>query len=326
MSDFTLPDGSLVHLIGDPHLGKKFEVGVPLARRGEREASQLAHFKAELEWDADIIVMVGDLFDHPYVGYWTAQEASRAVEHAVVRHPEKTFIMMAGNHDMPRNVTNVGAFDDFRDRLAFRFENLHILNEPQVINGIAYFPWQWNATAKQQALDLTHCSPVHAAVGHWDLASFNGKEDHLAPVDLLLDAFGDIEIYGGHYHVPGDYPVGRGVVHCTGSLEPYTHGEDPDGLLYVTLSREDALSGQGRLKNMNVRIRLKPGEDMPDLDCLALTFIREKEGVDEGATPDYQKPTRDWSNLLATKLAPLDERVRVFIMDRINVDNSEEQC
>lgn len=315
---FNLPNGTVVHLIGDPHLGKKFEVGVPLARRGERETSQLSDFVQELYQEANIVIMVGDLFDHPYVGYDVSQAAADAVASAVMDRPDVTFVMMAGNHDMPRNITKVGAFDDFRDRLQKRYENLYILNKPAVIDGVACFPWEWNRRADEQVSDLIEQTAL-AAVGHWDLASFNGKDVHLAPVHALRKAFGDVPLYSGHYHIPGLY----GEVICTGSLQPYSHAEDPDGKFYVTLSREEALAAQG-LGNKNVRIRLAKGEDMPDIDCLSLTFIREKEMVDEGATPDYTKPTKDWSKMLTAKLAPLDERVRSYITERMSVGTTEE--
>lgn len=60
-----LSDGRIVNAIGDPHLGRKFEVGVPLARRGQREAAQMRDFREKLMEEADVCIVVGDLFDYP---------------------------------------------------------------------------------------------------------------------------------------------------------------------------------------------------------------------------------------------------------------------
>jgi len=67
-------------LIGDPHLGRDFRNGTPLNRRGEREAMQLAQFKEELATpDVHLIVMVGDLFDKPFVPLHMITAAADAV-------------------------------------------------------------------------------------------------------------------------------------------------------------------------------------------------------------------------------------------------------
>lgn len=322
MITFTLPSGHSVLLIGDPHLGRKFEVGVPPHRKGEREKSQLAQFVTELNVEANIVVVIGDLFDNPYVGFGVIDAAHKALVEAVEANPYTTYVVLAGNHDMPRNITNLGAFDDLKSRLDGRYKNLHLLTKPALIEGLALFPWEWNRRADEQVSDIT--GHVLAAVGHWDLSTFNGKDTHLAPVGAIHAAYGDVPCYSGHYHTPGNYPVGSATVVCTGSLQPYTHGEDPNNTLYVTLSRSEALDRDPvSLQAFNVRIRRKRGEDMPDIDCLSLTYIYEDE-VDEGATPGAEKVVnKDWSKILSAKLAPLDPRVQTFIKDRINVDTQE---
>lgn len=303
---FQLNDGRKVHLIGDPHLGRRFEVGVPLSRRGEREQSQLNDFINELQHDADIIVVIGDLFDHPYVGYNVVDHADRIFRKIVSQRSDTLFVVIAGNHDLPRNVETVGAFHDFCDRLEGRFENLRVLLEPEIIEGIAFFPWQWDVRSDEQVRTLS--GSYEAAVGHWDLAEFNGKDDHLAP------AF-DVPAYSGHYHVAGDYVVRGRTVHCTGSLQPYTHGEDPTERLYITLDLADVHDRD--LHNMNVRVRLKRGEELPQLDALSVIPLLDNS-VDEGATPQADNTTSfNWDGILKSKLAPLHTTVRAFINERL---------
>lgn len=323
MTDFSLADGRLVHLIGDPHLGRKFEAGVPAHRRGERETSQAAHFAAELGWDADIIVMVGDLFDNPYVSDAVIVAAARAVLGAAEATPDTLFIMMAGNHDKPRNLTLVGAWHAFREMTQGRFTNLHILDRPARQGPIAFFPWEWDRRADDQVADLADAVGIEHAIGHWDMSVFEGKDDHLAPVAALRAAFGDVSLWSGHYHVPRVYEIDGYPVTCIGSLEPYTHAEDPEGQRYVTLTREEALT-RGDLHDKYVRVLLAPGEEEPDLDCMGLTHKRVR-GDEEEVTLSVDD--FDFHKIVRERIHDRDPVVRGFIEERmsLNAPAAEEQ-
>jgi len=306
-----------VALIGDPHLGRVFEVGVPLARRGEREALQFNHFVDLLGQDVERIIIVGDLFDHPYVSYAVVKKTADALLRAAAERPETTIEVMAGNHDMPRNITSIGAFDVLKGMIDGRLQNLWSVTAPIIAYGIALFPWEWHTTALDQ-LPQEPRSGVDAIVGHWDLKSFGGSDSHLAPVAELRRIFGNAPIYSGHYHVPGDYSVGGGSVHCTGSMQPYAHDQDPEGKLYVTLDRDEALARADELHDKVVKVRLRPGEDLPALDALAVTHERLAPAVDEGAS--FSEPRAkafDWQKTLASKLKPLDPTVQNFITERL---------
>jgi hypothetical protein len=67
---FVTDDGSKI--VGDPHLGKVFLNGVPLARRGERERLQRQAFLQALNpQGARLHIILGDLFDRPKVSFET---------------------------------------------------------------------------------------------------------------------------------------------------------------------------------------------------------------------------------------------------------------
>lgn len=314
----TLPSGKKAKLIGDPHLGKKFETGVPLHRRGEREKKQMEKFIAELSTpDVDYNIMVGDLFDHPHVGYGVTVAAAEAYRAAAKANPSVEYVALAGNHDLPRNLGVVGAWDAF-EKMTAGVSNLIVTRQTLTIYGeIVCFPWDWTMSAAQQVENFsTHpkVKQFSTAVGHWDLRSYGGDDSHMAPVDEL-HAHGITDIYGGHYHTAGDYDVAGGVVHCTGSMEPYSHAEDPDGEIYVTLTLYEAFAATD-LHDKCVRILLKDGEEVPyDLDCLALTYKRETEHSEQLQTigaHDF-----DWRGIMDEALAPLHPDVRTFIQDRI---------
>lgn len=314
-------------LIGDPHLGKKFEVGVPLNRRGEREAQQMALFVSELyTYGVSMIVEVGDLFDHPYVGYAVVRSTADQALRAAQSRPDVIFVYMAGNHDLPRNTQHVGAFHAFEMMVAGRLPNLIVVRRPTAVQGVAFFPWEWDRTALEQVNDLKDYK-ADIAIGHWDLKSF-GQDDHLVPVDALLETFGGhLEIYSGHYHQPGDYRIAGRDVHCTGSMEPYSHGEDPEGSRYVTLSREDALAADPEeLRDKCVRVLLRPGEHLPEIDALAITAERVQAfGADDGGAETMSLATLDWAGILAKKLAPLHPVVKTFITERLSADVESEE-
>ena len=325
MTDFTLSDGVRVHLIGDPHIGRKFgvEQGVPRHRLGEREAKQAAHFAAELEADADIVVMVGDLFDNPYVPDLVVVATANAVLSAAERNPDVLYVMFPGNHDLPKNLSAVGAWVSFRKMIEDRYDNLKVIEKPTNVCGIAIFPWEYDRRADEQVADLIGSGDVDAAVGHWDLTLFGEKDDHLAPVAELVSAFGDIAVYSGHYHKPGPYQVAGVTVHCTGSMEPYTHGEDPEGNLYVTMTLADVLADPDALKNKYVRVIVEQGEEIPEIDCLGLSHIRlqsETSGRDTLCLDDF-----DWQKILRERIEPLAPAVQDFIKERIHVDETPEE-
>jgi DNA repair exonuclease SbcCD nuclease subunit len=322
---FVLPDGSRLDVIGDPHLGKKFEVGVPIHRRGERETKQMQKFRDALEADADVICIVGDLFDHPYVSLGVIDMAAKAILSAAERNSDVTYVVMAGNHDLPRNVAAVGAFHDLEDRLRDRLPNLHIVRKPTVIEQVAFFPWEWDRRADEQVKDVEN-EDAYAAVGHWDLALFEGRDDHLAPTRELHGAFGSsIPIISGHYHVAGKYRIKGIEVDCTGSLEPYGHDQDPDQTLYVTQTLSEVLSQDPSVfRDKHLRVRLNPGEELPEIDCLALTHIRVVSPSSDSSVRQTTTSIRDfdWNKILKERIEPLDPTVKGFIKERLPYDES----
>lgn len=310
--NITLPSGMTAFLIGDPHAGKKFETGVPLHRRGEREKRQMERFRAELAEPCDYNVCVGDVFDHPHVAYSVACAVADLYLEAARQNPERIFIVLAGNHDLPRNLGVAGAFDAF-EKMVDGVTNIHVIRKPCMIGEMSLFPWEWGVPAVEQLEAILVEEPM-VAIGHFDLRSYGGDDSHIAPV-AELQALGITEIFSGHYHTAGDYEVGGGVVHCTGSMEPYSHAEDPDGEIYVTLTLAEVNDGRD-LTDKCVRLILAEDEEVPyDLDCLALTYKREKDHIEQIQTIGLQD--FDWRGIMDEALAPLDPEVRAFIQDRI---------
>lgn len=305
-------------LIGDPHFGREFKNGVPLHRRGEREKMQREQFLEELYTPGvDTVVIVGDLFDKPFVPLPVLSQVISDVVSAARYRPEITFIFMAGNHDLSRQLDVKGAWQIFELAVGW-LPNVEVLNEPEVIGGVAYFPWQWDRTAEEQVGDLSvrHKAQYDRCVGHWDLIDFGGNTDHMVPTETLMALNGNVEMYSGHYHIEGLHLVNQVSVHCTGSMQPYAHGE---GDMYLTLTVDEALA-RDDLHDKCVRIILPPGEPMPEIDCLQLTSKRESE-VEEVELEAVGAQTFNVAECLNEELekAEVPEEVRGFIKERVSV-------
>jgi DNA repair exonuclease SbcCD nuclease subunit len=247
-------------LIGDPHLGREFLRYVPLDRRGDREDMMMAEFTRQLnECPNETTVIVGDLFEKPIVSQQVLYDTINAIIASAMQHPTRKIIILAGNHDLDKAIDRRGSFHLLAVALE-RVPNVRVLFKPEVIDGVAYFPWEYERTAEEQVNDFT--SLPSTAVGHWDLESFGGSDDHLCPASRLHD-LGANKIYSGHWHIAGLYSVSNITVVCTGSMQPMTHAEDPKGEMYVTLTKEEY---EGRdpkdFVNHYVRVYLEPGEEV----------------------------------------------------------------
>lgn len=312
-------------LIGDPHLGRNFDTGMPLHRRGHRAAMQREQFQAELATpDMDTITMIGDLFDKPVVPLPVLSAAIQDVIQAAQDRPSVQFIMMAGNHDISRQLGQQGAWEIFSLAVGW-LPNVHVLTEPALIGGSAYFPWQWEVTAADQVQALIdsglgeHVGKIENAIGHWDLVDFGGDTSHIAPIPELMALNGNMDFYSGHYHLEGEFLVNQVNVFCTGSMQPYAHGE---GDMYVTLTVEEALA-RDDLYDKCVRILLGPDEVMPDIDCFQLTRKRADTVGEEVELRAVGAQSFNLANTLASSFEQQEvpEPVQIFIKEKLSVSD-----
>lgn len=291
-------------LIGDPHITRKFDFGVPLARKGERERLLFGDFHDRLyEGDERLVVMVGDLFEKPICNLQDLYTILNMILTAAQRQPERHFVMMAGNHDISPQASTRGAFD-ILSLFQGLVPNLTIALAPVVIDRVACFPWEWDRTALDQLDDLAD-QEFDYAVGHWDLVLYDENHaDHMCPAKALTD-MGAKEIHSGHWHVAGEYKIEGITVQCTGSMQPMTHAEDPDGEMYVTLPLEEFEEADPlTFKNKYVRVLIKKGEEVDDLpDCLGFKTLT----VDAPLSLDTDEPQE--VSLDGFKVSDLIERV-----------------
>lgn len=262
-----------VHFIGDVHLGKKFEHGVPLHRRGDREKMQFDHFLRELNEPCDLSIQAGDLFDRFFVPYTVVYNAAMAYRAAAQANPGTTYVVMRGNHDASRDADKVSAFQVFAG-LVRPFGIIVADDEAVEIGAHVIIPWHPFKTAIEMLpADLTD----KVAVGHWDIVM--GDDNQIPAAEMK--ARGAIHAFTGHDHNARDLEIEGLKVTVLGSMQPYSHAEDPNGDLYVTIGLSEAC---GDFRTKCVRLILE-GDEVLDfsIDCLQLQVGRNKaEAVDLG--------------------------------------------
>ena len=260
--------------LGDPHLGRSFVNGVPLHRRGDREKMVWEDFEKSLRLAREKLVRLhvcmGDLFDRFTVPLEVILRAALAYSAAAASSPETVFVIIGGNHDASRDADRASAFAVFRHLVERHFNIFVVHEEPFELkiddSWFAFVPWHPFKNAREMVEQLLNKDHGYDAVfGHRDIERFPGSEDNLLPVDLLTKC--TRRVFTGHIHQPGvRYDPNHDLeIICTGSMQPYAHGEDVDGKMYVTVSQDELITTLANdpeaFRNCCVRVDVRPGHE-----------------------------------------------------------------
>lgn len=306
--------------IGDAHLGKRFEVGVPLHRRGERERMQMGQFRAELMAGGDLNIQMGDIFDKMVVPYAVIHETAQAYRDARAANPDTIYAVLRGNHDASRDVERVSAFD----LLAQILQPMGVLvarDEPRFlyINYETHVLVPWHPVVTAAEMVEQHADKIagaHAVYGHWDVVM--GQENQI-PSARLAELCG--RAVTGHDHNKRELVMDGLDVEVVGSMQPYSHAEDPDGRLYVTKSLTEALTED--LRDKCVRVVLRPDEVLDQaIDCLQLTIQHADKDVVELGDVDFE--AFDMGKLFeeARLAVELDEEFGAIALSRLEQERA----
>ena len=294
--------------LGDPHLGRRFDTGVPIHRRGERERMQLEKFRQSLfNATAQVHVCMGDLFDKFIVPPEVVLFAAATYLEAANKNPNTTYVVLRGNHDVSRNVDKASSWDIFC-ALVDQHPNIIAVDKTLVVYEnlvfIPYNPFGYDHLEEHLAGSVG----IDTAFGHFDVVDFGGP--NVAPT-ALLSRYGIKTLINGHDHLARELERHTVRVVVTGSMEPFTHAEDPTGSLYITTTLEEL--PRLDVKDKNVRILLQSGETLPEgLDCLSLVVKRvtveeERHTVD---TSDFD--AIDLKDMLARALDGLSIKTKLM--------------
>jgi DNA repair exonuclease SbcCD nuclease subunit len=266
-------NGHSITCLGDPHLGRRFTHNVPLHRRGDREAMVETVFREHFETldNPDYHVCMGDLFDRPVVAPADLMIVLDTYAQAIERNPRTRFIILAGNHDLGRDLEAVSSFDIVATWAALLPEGKVrvVKDKPLYENKMLFCPWHPSISSKEM-VDGYHGPGVDAAFGHWDVV--NPKSDfNMVPSIPFCPLY-----ITGHDHHQRALQGDDRTTYVIGSMQPYAHGED-DGEMYRTVSLSELLDIPDT-RQLCLRVVLKPGEELPDgLDALQIESWTEAE-------------------------------------------------
>lgn len=329
-------DGITVNCIGDVHLGRVFRTGVPLNRIGDREQMVWEQFEDELSIEADVTIIMGDLFDKFVVPPEVVLEAYR-----LLRDKDASggrIIILHGNHDASRDTQKASSFDLLK-LLFGQVEDTNVrivtLFDYDVIEGVVLLFCGWSPfisaaeTVTTAGVNQFYGKPSYA-FGHWDVTQ-HGQDDHnLIPLKELAD-LGVKRVFTGHIHKPDSFTRNGIEVTVVGSMQPYAHGEEPEGsALYMTLTPDDAdiclESNSEAFCSTNVRILLADGEEYTrEFNCLSKIFKRvPKVDAETGEPVQAGYDTFDLKTMITTTLSEfgvsetLAARINSKLLEKMN--------
>ena len=263
-----------VAAIGDAHLGRSYlNVTTPEGVNQRERDFEIAFESAitvALDQQPDVIVWLGDVFDHPRPTYRSFRVAQRAL--TKIREHGVDCVIISGNHDTPR-LPGTGSpysaladtFGEFKfaHRLQYeRFElpGLVVHAVPQMMSVDATLDALGEAE-KQRSLDranllLTHPRITQVEPRYADINEIEVDAGMLRSDFVLL----------GHYHF---HTKVRDGIWYAGSTDTFTFADDPDkpkGILVLDTDtgscKHIPLSGQRPLVTLDTihALGLSPGE------------------------------------------------------------------
>ncbi len=263
-----------VAAIGDAHLGRSYLNVVDEAGVNQRERDFERSFEAAVDLalaqSPDLVVWLGDVFDHPRPTYRSFRVAQRCL--ARIRDHGVQCVIISGNHDTPRLPGTGSPYSPLADtfsefhfahRLAYeRIElpGLVVHAVPQMLSVEATLEALAQAGASRSAdrsnLLLTHPRITQVEPRYADINEIEVDAGLLQSDFVLL----------GHYHF---HTKVRDGVWYAGSTDTFTFADDPDKAKGILLLDTDTgacrhlpLSGQRPLVTLDTveALGLSPDE------------------------------------------------------------------
>lgn len=226
-----------VAAIGDAHLGRSYlpyttEGGVNQRER-DFELSFEAAVSLALAQEPDLVVWLGDIFDHPAPHYRSYRLAQRAL--AAIRAHGAQAVVISGNHDTPRlpgRGSPYSALADtfpeirFAHRLSYeRFEvtgggeRLVVHAVPQMMSVEA------SLDALAEAASSRSADHVNLLLTHPRLKQVEPRHADINEIEVDLGALQSDLVLLGHYHFHST--VARGIWYA-GATDTFSFADDPD--------------------------------------------------------------------------------------------------
>jgi DNA repair exonuclease SbcCD nuclease subunit len=283
-----------VAAIGDAHLGRSYlpytlDGGVN-QREWDFERSFEAAVALALAQEPDLIIWLGDIFDHPSPHYRSFRVAQRAL--ATIRDHGVAAVVISGNHDTPRlpgRGSPYSALADtypevhFAHRLSYeRFvvgspaDGIVVHAVPQMLSVDATLSALAQASAERSA------DQTNLLITHPRLKQVEPRHADINEIEIDLGTLQSDLVLLGHYHFHSK--VADGIWYA-GSTDTFSFADDPDrpkGIVVLDTvtgeCRHVPLSGQRPLVTLDTvyALGLSPGE-------LSEQVLKRAAAVPEGA-------------------------------------------
>ena len=223
-----------VAALGDAHLGRAYlSVTDPVTGVNRRELDFEESFTAAIDLalaqSPDLLVWLGDVFDHPRPTYRSFRVAQRAL--LKIREHGVPLVVISGNHDTPR-LPGTGSpysalgdtFPDvmFATRLSyasFELPGLKVHCIPQMLTVDATLE-ALDQADRERSLDKSNLLLTHPRITQVEPRYADINEIEVDAGMLQSDL-----VLLGHYHFHTQ--VGRGIWYA-GSTDTFTFADDPD--------------------------------------------------------------------------------------------------
>jgi DNA repair exonuclease SbcCD nuclease subunit len=279
-----------VAAIGDAHLGRSYlpyttEAGVNV-REHDFEQSFTAAVDLALDQQPDLIVWLGDVFDHPRPTYRSYRVAQRSL--AKIRDHGVHLALISGNHDTPRlpgtgspYSTLHDAFPEFSFAHRLAYERFDL---PGVV--VHAVPQMLTVEATLDALDEADrgrsLDKANVLLTHPRITQVEPKYADINEIEVDASTLKADFVLLGHYHV---HTRVRDGVWYAGSTDSFTFADDPDepkGILVLDTDTGEArhlpLTGQRPL--VTLETVMATGLSPADLQA---AVVERAGAVPEGA-------------------------------------------
>jgi DNA repair exonuclease SbcCD nuclease subunit len=233
--------------LGDAHLGRSALSAVTPEGVNQREFDFEQSFASAVDrclaTNPDLIVWLGDVFDHPRPSYRSFRVAMRAL--AKIRDHGIGLVAISGNHDTPR-LPGTGnpyavlddAFPDFHFAYRMAYEMVEL-------PGLAIHCVPQTRTAEdavaalQTAADSRQVDRVNLLITHPLVQSVERKYADINEIEIDEKELRADHVLLGHYHV---FTQVRPTIHYAGSTDTFSFGDvDPKPKGIVVLDTDSGV-------------------------------------------------------------------------------------
>ena len=231
------PKAMKVAAIGDAHLGRSYlpYVAEPGVNQRERdfEVSFEAAVELALSQEPDLVVWLGDIFDHPAPHYRSYRVAQRAL--ARIRDAGLPAVVISGNHDTPRlpgRGSPYSALADtfpeicFAHRLAYERFEISAGGDRIVVHAVPQtMSVEATLEALEQAAGSRSAEHTNLLLTHPRVKQVEPRHADINEIEVDLGALRSDLVLLGHYHFHAE--VAERIWYA-GSTDTFSFADDPD--------------------------------------------------------------------------------------------------